>query len=82
MLIGRKLLNCFLVLGLFLSIVTSPADAVQRPELTSGQRRQFHHIEQPQLLKMSITLGGFALIGLELWWFQFSQTKVQQTKIR
>ena len=82
MLTGRKLLNCFLGLGLFLSIVTSPADAVQGPEPTSGQRPQFHRIEQPQPLKMSVTLGGFALIGLELWWFQFSQTKAQQAKIR
>ena len=82
MLADRRLLNCFLSLGLFLGLVTSPADAVKMPKFSSGQSPLFHRIEQPLSLKMAVTLGGFALIRLELWWFQFSQTKAQQDKKR
>jgi plastocyanin domain-containing protein len=39
---------------------------------------QFRQIEQPFGLKLGITLGGVALIGLELWWFLVSKTQAQQ----
>jgi plastocyanin domain-containing protein len=37
------------------------------------QTSQFPRIEQPLSLKVSVTLGGIALIGLELWWFLLSR---------
>ena len=82
MLTGRKRLNFFLSLGLMLSLATSPADAVHTPESASGQGAQLHRIEQSPSLKIGVTLGGLALISLELWWFQFSQPKAQQDKKR
>ena len=82
MVTGRKLLKYVLSLGLFLGFVTSQAEAAQMSESTSGHRPQFHRIEQPSSLKIGVTLGGLALISLELWWFQFSQTKTQQDKMR
>jgi plastocyanin domain-containing protein len=39
---------------------------------TSGR---FQQIEQPLGVKAGVTLGGLALIGLELWWFLGSKTK-------
>ena len=80
MLTSRKLLNSFISLGLLLGVVTQPASAVKTPILTPEPGRQFHRIEQSSLLKIGVTLGGLALIGLELWWFQFSQPKTQQAE--
>ncbi len=31
-------------------------------------------IDQPLGLKVGVTIGGIALIGLELWWFLFSKS--------
>jgi plastocyanin domain-containing protein len=31
-------------------------------------------------LEVGVTVGGIALIGLELWWFLFSKTQSQQAK--
>ena len=39
---------------------------------------RFPRIEQPLALKVGVTLGGVALIGLELWWFLGSKTKRHQ----
>jgi plastocyanin domain-containing protein len=40
---------------------------------------QFQRIEQPLGNKVAVTVGGLGLIGLELWWFLFSQ-KMTATK--
>ncbi|MDJ0706179.1 MAG: hypothetical protein QNJ46_23150 [Leptolyngbyaceae cyanobacterium MO_188.B28] len=82
MLTSRKLLNYSLSLGLFLGLITGHADAVETSKSISGQSRRLHRIEQPLFLRIGVTLGGSALIGLELWWFQFSHTKTQQNKMR
>ena len=37
------------------------------------QSSQFRSIEQPFELKLAVTVGGLALIGLELWWFLLSR---------
>lgn len=34
---------------------------------------QFQMIEQPLPWKIAVTMGGLGLIGLELWWFVWSQ---------
>ena len=57
-----------------LSIGTASA---AMPTHSSGETSQFQAIEQPLGLKVGVTLGGIALIGLELWWFLFSKTPVQ-----
>ena len=41
-------------------------------------KSQFSRIEQPLPLKLFVTLGGFGIIGAEVWWFLFSQTKSKQ----
>lgn len=46
----------------------------------SGQTSQFRQIDHPLSLKAGVTLGGLALIGLELWWFLVSKTKAQQAE--
>jgi len=61
-------------LGIFFLIVANGI-AVQVPAKDST--RQFRRIEQPLGLKTLVTLGGLGLIGLELWWFLFSQKKTR-----
>lgn len=75
-----KLLNNLFGLGLLLGILTSTAVA-QPTDSNSQQTSQFRRIEQPLSLKVGVTLGGLALIGLELWWFQFSKTKAQRAEV-
>jgi plastocyanin domain-containing protein len=38
----------------------------------------FRRIEQPLGLKIGVTAGGLALIGLEVWWFLISKSKSQR----
>lgn len=49
---------------------------------SSDQITLFQRIEQPLELKGAVTLGGLALIGLELWWFLFSRTKAAQAQAK
>jgi plastocyanin domain-containing protein len=64
-----KFLGHLIGLSLLISITSSipvkAATAAEAPRQTS----QFRQIEQPWGLKLGVTLGGAALIGLELWWF-------------
>lgn len=69
------------LIGLGFSLaLTIPDVAAQMPmeQPTAGTEAQFQRIEQPLALKAGVTGGGIALIGLELWWFLFSKTKVQK----
>ena len=59
-------------LGIFI-FTASAGQAVPMPEEHSHSTTQFRRIEQPLGLKAIVTLGGLGLIGLELWWFLFSQ---------
>jgi plastocyanin domain-containing protein len=65
------------LLGLLLSI-TFPA-AAQMHDSTSTH--QFAQINQPIALKLGVTLGGLALIGLELWWFLLSRPQAQPSRL-
>ncbi|MBE9100510.1 cupredoxin domain-containing protein [Vacuolonema iberomarrocanum] len=66
-------------LSLLLGLATGSSaqmthDAVSEPN--SGFRR----IEQPLWTKALVTAGGLGLVGLELWWFVFSQPKADKAK--
>ena len=61
--ISRKLLHTLISLSLLLGVASRPAVAFQTPESVSDQPTQLLHIEQP-LLRIGLSLGGFALIGL------------------
>ena len=70
-------------LGLLLSTASGVVVAqmpASMPTHLSEQTSQFRRIEQPLGLKVGVTLGGLALIGLELWWFLLSKTHSQQAK--
>ncbi|MBF2056591.1 MAG: cupredoxin domain-containing protein [Cyanobacterium sp. T60_A2020_053] len=69
--------TAILSLGLTLGI----ASFSQAKTPTSSNNNQFTRIEQPLSLKLLITLGGFGLIGVELWWFLFKQTKSQEVSV-
>jgi plastocyanin domain-containing protein len=69
-------------LGLMLGIASGEA-AAQMPHQISSETApttQFRRIEQPLGLKISVTAGGIALIGLELWWFLLSKPKSQKAE--
>ena len=77
---GKKtILGSLALLGLLLG-VTSGAALAQMPAEHSTPTAQERRIEQPMGLKVGVTLGGIALISLELWWFLFSKTKSQQAE--
>ncbi len=77
MLNKKNILANLAAVGFFLSAGTALA---QKPvEMPSQQENvQFQRIEQPLGLKAAVTVGGIGLIGLELWWFLFSKSKVVQ----
>ncbi|MBV6622583.1 MAG: cupredoxin domain-containing protein [Rivularia sp. (in: Bacteria)] len=66
----------------FLIAIASPKAMTQMPvEMPVSKEEknvEFRRIEQPLGLKAAVTLGGIGLIGLELWWFLFSKSKVVQ----
>ena len=53
------------------------ASAVTAEPMTHNQTPQFRRLEQPLAVKLAVTGGGLALIGLELWWFLASKTKAR-----
>lgn len=83
MLSKKTILGNFIGLGFLLGLSSGVAVAQmphEMPASSSDSTTQFRRIEQPLGLKVAVTIGGTALIGLELWWFLFSKTKAQQAK--
>lgn len=81
MLRKRTILGNLIGLGFWLSgtgiaVAQMPVEMPASSEPTT----QFRRIEQPLGLKAGVTIGGIALIGLELWWFLWSKTKSQQAQ--
>ncbi|MEB3309375.1 MAG: hypothetical protein VKJ02_04025 [Snowella sp.] len=62
----------FLSLGITINLIPK-LSAMETMGKTA--QPQFQKIEQPWELKTVITLGGLALVGLELWWFLGSKSK-------
>jgi plastocyanin domain-containing protein len=58
-------------LGLSLGTVSATT-----PTHSSGENN-IHPIEQPLGVKVAVTMGGVALIALELWWFVLSKSPAQ-----
>ncbi|MDJ0735910.1 MAG: cupredoxin domain-containing protein [Nostocaceae cyanobacterium] len=77
MVIKGKVLGTVIGLGLLLG----GALGVQAAEISSPSK-QFQRLEQPLSLKIAVTVGGLALMGVELWWFLFSKTSLQQVKVQ
>ncbi|BAU63021.1 hypothetical protein STA3757_03760 [Stanieria sp. NIES-3757] len=71
------LANILASLGIVLGVASGNAVA-QMPHQMSESTGQFQRIEQPLSNKLIVTVGGLGLIGLELWWFLFSQPKSRQ----
>ena len=69
------------IIGLVVLMFTvSAGPVVSMSSDHSMTNPQFRPIEQPLALKAIVTLGGLGLIGLELWWFLWSQPKTQNSK--
>jgi plastocyanin domain-containing protein len=80
----RKILASLVGFGLLLGVasgaISQPSDAPSPPiqHQATAQMGQFLPREQPVALKVGVAMGGLALIGLELWWFLWSQPKSQR----
>ncbi|MDY7004212.1 MAG: cupredoxin domain-containing protein [Cyanobacteriota bacterium] len=61
-----------------LALLFSTASISQAKTELAETSNNFARIEQPLHLKILVTLGGLSLIGAEVWWFLFSQTKSQK----
>jgi plastocyanin domain-containing protein len=66
------------IISLSLIFATAPISHAKIKSTESNS--QFSRLEQPLALKLLVTLGGLGLIGAEVWWFLFSQTKSQQAR--
>lgn len=64
-------------LGFLLGAI-SGALAAEMPAEHTTEQTQFRRIEQPLGNKVAVTLGGLALIGLDLWWFLLSKPQSQK----
>ena len=69
-----------LLLGIASSTPAQMTHDAGMNEPRQEQISQFQRVEQPLWVKAAVTAGGFGLIGLELWWFLFSQPKQQKAK--
>lgn len=61
-------------------ILATGNTSVAMPTHSSEHTQEFRSIEQPVELKAAVTIGGLALIGLELWWFLFSKATTKRTE--
>lgn len=52
-----------------------------KAQISDAGTSEFRRIEQPLGVKAGIVAAGAGLIGLELWWFLFSKTKVQTAQV-
>jgi plastocyanin domain-containing protein len=59
-------------------ILSTARVSVAMPTHSPEHTQEFRSIEQPLELKVGVTIGGLALIGLELWWFLFSKAPTQR----
>ncbi|WP_016952488.1 hypothetical protein [Anabaena sp. PCC 7108] len=76
------MLNQKTILASLIGLVVLTSSAVaEMPASHSMKTNEFHRIEQPLSLKVAVTVGGLALIGIELWWFIYSKSKVAPTKL-
>lgn len=78
-----RMFSILIALGLLLSVSLNVA-----AQMTFNGSHQisfqssFSHINQPLSLKIGVTVGGLALIGLELWWFLVSKPKPQSAEVQ
>lgn len=77
---GNSIWSIFISFGLLLGI--NQVTTAENLQTESGTQINFRRIEQPLPLKIGVTLGGMALIGLEIWWFLASKTKAHSAKIQ
>ncbi|PMB09847.1 hypothetical protein CEN49_05620 [Fischerella thermalis CCMEE 5273] len=68
------------LLGVTSGVTRAQMPPGEMPLSETEQTTQFRRIEQPLGVKVGVTVGGIALIGLELWWFIWSKTKFQQAE--
>ena len=75
-----------IIAGLFFLASTPNIALAQKLEtgikVSAMATNKFQKIEQPLELKLAVLFGGLGLIGVELWWFMFSQTKSQKAQVK
>jgi plastocyanin domain-containing protein len=77
---SKKIIFSYIIGLVVLIFTASPGPAISMSSDHSMTNPQFQPVEQPLALKAIVTLGGLGLIGLELWWFLWSQPKAQKSE--
>ncbi|MBW4562747.1 MAG: cupredoxin domain-containing protein [Mojavia pulchra JT2-VF2] len=83
MLSKKAIIGSIASLGFLFGVTSSTAFANSNHEMPVSENLQttaFKPIQQPLLIKGAVTIGGLALIGLELWWFLLSKPKSQKAE--
>jgi plastocyanin domain-containing protein len=62
-------------MGAVIMLHSSVDAAAMTHSTTAPPASTLQRIEQPLGVKVGVTLGGLAVMGLELWWFLGSKTK-------
>ena len=67
-------------LGLLLGLAVGTPAQMSHDDRAAPRTDEFRPIEQPLWIKALVTGGGLGLIGWELWWFLFSQSKTRKAE--
>lgn len=75
-----RILGTLAGVGLLLGKVSGVA-AAEMPMDYSAPQGEFERIEQPLGVKLGVGAVGLFLIGIELWWFLYSQPKAKSSSL-
>jgi plastocyanin domain-containing protein len=82
MLNKKTIISNIFTYGLMLTLAAGTAIASPNHGTSTEKNptAKFLKIEQPLSIKTTVTVGGLALIGLELWWFLLSKPKSKKAE--
>ncbi len=80
---SQRILNS--LLGLSLGVTIALPALAQMPhgsttKSSAPATQQFQRIEQPLWTKLLVAGAGMGLVGLELWWFVWSQPEAHRSE--
>ncbi|TAF06272.1 MAG: hypothetical protein EAZ77_12515 [Nostocales cyanobacterium] len=75
MLNKKTIISSLATYGIMFNLATTTAIANPNHATEKKQTANFQTIEQPLSIKTTVTLGGLALIGMQLWWFLIRKPK-------
>jgi plastocyanin domain-containing protein len=80
MMLSLRIKHFFLSSITGITLILLSAVSSQAMETNPNQDSRFQKIPQPLPVKIGVTAGGIGLIGLELWWFLFSEKTAKKAE--